>query len=67
MKTGVKITFALAAIGAAAIMLCATRRVNTRRMMAKVSNEGYETAQDILFPGKAITGGKLQYGPVIPE
>jgi hypothetical protein len=67
MKNGFKITLALAAFGAAAILLCASRRATTRRMVAEVSNEGYETAQDILFPDRSIRGKKLHYGPVIPE
>ena len=67
MKNGVKITIALAALGAAAILLCAARRASTRRMVAEVSNEGYETAQDILYPGESIKGKKLHYGPVIPK
>jgi hypothetical protein len=35
-------------------------------MLTKISDEGYETAQDILFPNKYHPGGQLQYGPVLP-
>ena len=66
MKNSFKITVALATIGAAAITLYVIRRINSRQMMIKVSNEGYETAQDILFPGKKIAETKLHYGPVVP-
>ncbi len=66
MKNSFKITFALAAIGTAAFMLYTMRRINAKRMIEKVSDEGYETAQDILFPGKKITETKLHFGPVFP-
>lgn len=66
MKNSSKIALAMAAIGAAAITLYIIRRITARQMMARVSNEGYETAQDILFPGKKITETKLHYGPVVP-
>ncbi len=66
MKNTYKITLALAAIGTAAIVVYAARRLNEKRMMVQVADEGYETAHDILFPGKAGTGGQLRFGPVLP-
>ena len=66
MKNNFKITMMLAAIGAAAITVFLIRRNNTRKMLTSVADEGYETAPDILFPGKA-RGSKLHYGPVIPD
>lgn len=66
MKNSSKITLGLAAIGAAAIVVYVARCINTKRMLVKVSNEGYETAHDILFPGKSNTGKELRYGPVLP-
>lgn len=67
MKNSTKITLALAAISMTVIVSCAVRRVKTRRMVAKISDEGYETAQDILYPDRSLKGKKLHYGPVLPD
>lgn len=56
----------LAALGAAALTAYFVRRMDTKRMLAQVSDEGYETAPDILFPDKEVNGN-LHYGPVIPQ
>jgi uncharacterized membrane protein len=66
MKNTSKIVVALAVIGVAAIAVILAKKVSDRRMLAKIADEGYETAQDILFPNKNNTGGQLQYGPVLP-
>jgi hypothetical protein len=66
MKNTSKITLGLAAIGAAAIVIYVARRINAKRMLAKVSDEGYETAHDILYPGKRSACNELRYGPVLP-
>jgi len=66
MKNRSKITLVLAAIGTAALVIYVTRCVKTKRMLVKVSDEGYETAPDILFPGKDNTRKDLRYGPVLP-
>lgn len=66
MKNSSKITLALAVIGTAALVTYVTRCVKTKRMLVKVSDEGYEMAPDILFPGKGNTGRDLRYGPVLP-
>jgi hypothetical protein len=42
------------------------RKINTRRKLEQVADNGYETAQDVLFPGKGIRSKKLHYGPVLP-
>ena len=69
MKNSLRITLALATVVTAAIILYAVRRINTSQMMVKVSNEGYETARDILFPGKKIAERKFELGlePLINE
>ena len=56
----------MAAIGTVALVIYVTRCIKTKRMLVKVSDEGYEMAPDILFPGKANTGKDLRYGPVFP-
>lgn len=66
MKNRSKITLALTAVGTAALVIYVARCVKTKRMLVKVSDEGYETAPDILFPGKGNAGKDLRYGPVIP-
>ena len=38
----------------------------TRSMLNRISEEGYETAYDVLFPGDK-SEENLHYGPVIPE
>ena len=43
------------------------RRINTKEMLNKVSDEGYETAHDILFPKYSRRGRHLRYGPVLPD
>jgi hypothetical protein len=67
MKNNTKITLALAVIGTAVIVSCAVQRMKTRRMVAKISDEGYETAHDILYPDRSLTGKKLHFGPVLPD
>jgi hypothetical protein len=37
-----------------------------RRKLKQVADNGYETANDVLFPGKTIKSSKLRYGPVHP-
>ncbi|MDN3656319.1 hypothetical protein QWZ08_11810 [Ferruginibacter paludis] len=66
MKNTSKIVAALAVVGVAAIVVTLAKKVKDRRMLTKIADEGYETAQDILFPNKYNNGGQLQYGPVLP-
>lgn len=40
------------------------RRNKSNQRHARVAEEGYETADDILFPGKRPRSSKLHYGPV---
>ncbi|MFT4016134.1 hypothetical protein [Terrimonas sp.] len=57
-----------AAVGAATgILVYLTRRIKEHRMLTKVSDEGYETAHEVLYPQKKQMSGKLHYGPVLPE
>jgi hypothetical protein len=50
--------------------VCFTYRVGnlfkTRRKLKQVADNGYETARDVLFPGKKLKSSKLHYGPVHP-
>ena len=67
MKNISKITIALATVGAAAIVIYASRRIDTKRRLIRVADEGYETAHDILYPNKASRHNELRFGPVLPE
>lgn len=67
MKNNSKITLALAAVATAALVIYLTRSVNAKRMLVKVADEGYETAHDILYPGKDNGGKELRYGPTLPR
>jgi hypothetical protein len=64
MKKALKILIVLSILTGVGIFV--VRKVNNRRKLKLVSDKGYETAADVLFPGKDIKGKKLHYGPVLP-
>ena len=66
MKKTSGITLSLAALGAAAIVIYIARQIASQRMLTRVSDEGYETAHDILYPNKNNGNRGLRYGPVLP-
>jgi hypothetical protein len=39
---------------------------DTKLMLSRIAEEGYETACDILFPKQETKQEKLHYGPVLP-
>jgi hypothetical protein len=55
-----------AALVTAAMLLAKKRRQKLGRMLSEVADEGYETAHDILYPGKSKKEKNLRYGPVLP-
>ncbi|MGZ8558033.1 MAG: hypothetical protein ACXWWC_06870 [Chitinophagaceae bacterium] len=60
----------LIGIGIAALagyIIYAVRRDQSNRKLARIADEGYETANDILFPGTKPFRKRLHYGPVLPE
>ncbi len=65
-KTTIRILIGVAAIAITGFVIYRIRSRNTGEMLSKVSDEGYETAHDVLFPTKSKRGKNLQYGPVIP-
>ncbi|MEO6489805.1 MAG: hypothetical protein ABIO04_07700 [Ferruginibacter sp.] len=67
MKAQNKIILGVAAAALTGVIIYVIRRKNTYHILSTVANEGYETAQDILFPSKGKRDRKLQYGPVIPD
>jgi hypothetical protein len=58
-----KIVFVLSGVG---LVVYAVRMYRSKKRYTRVSEEGYETAYDILFPAKKDRRKKVQYGPVIP-
>lgn len=68
MKTRNKILLATAALAVTGLLVYAAKRhKKTKRMLHKISEEGYETASDVLYPGKERRNSGLQYGPVLPN
>lgn len=71
MKLSQKIALSLAILAAtgAALIIAGRRRrcSDNERMLDNISEEGYETANDVLFPGKNIHSKNLKYGPVLPN
>ena len=65
MKRKSTLPVILATIGVAVITVLMLRRKKRKKMLTRVAEEGYETAADILYPGKSVSS-KLHYGPVIP-
>jgi hypothetical protein len=66
MKLSYKIALSIAFVGVAGIVAYIVSRIETKRKLSQIADEGYETAHDILFPGKVVKAKRLQYGPVIP-
>jgi hypothetical protein len=65
MKRTLKIFTVLTLITGVGFLV--VRRLNKRRKLKHVADNGYETAQDVLYPGKHVRSKKLHYGPVIPR
>lgn len=63
-----KVVITLTAITVAGLAIYAfRRRMKYQAMRARVANEGYETAHDILYPRHSNIFKKLQYGPILPD
>lgn len=67
MKKNLGILIGLTAVAIAGILIYRKRNRDTGDERIKVSDEGYETAHDVLFPSKSKTGRDLKYGPIIPN
>ncbi len=67
MKTRNKIIFATAALAVVGLLVYTTRRhKKTKHMLSEISDEGYETASDVLYPSKERRTSKVKYGPILP-
>ena len=67
MKLSNKIGLGLAVLAVTGIVVWLVKRTENKRMLNQIADEGYETAQDILFPDKRMHAQKLHYGPVYPR
>ena len=67
MKITVSVLFGITAVALAGFVIYRIRRRNTGMMLSQVSEEGYETAHDVLFPGNSNRGSNLRFGPVLPQ
>lgn len=66
MKISKIIRVGLTLVAVAGVAVYITKKIERKNMLSQIADEGYETAHDILFPGKSFESDKLQYGPVIP-
>ena len=62
-KTLIVAIIAITVVGGLSYLI---RKNNSSRILNKVSDEGYETAHDILYPYESKRNKNLRYGPVIP-
>lgn len=70
MKLIFKIALSTAIITAAIIIFKTSKNSGEKdcdQRLDRVADEGYETADDILFPGKFRPDSRLHYGPVLPS
>ncbi len=67
MKKTNKLLIGVGIAALAGFIIYAMRRNQSNSRLARISDEGYETAHDILFPPKKHKKRRVHYGPVIPE
>lgn len=62
-KNTTKILIGIGIAATAGFIIYAVRRQQSNKRHARVADEGYETAHDILYPQKKYKRKKVQYGP----
>ncbi len=67
MKKTIRILAGITALAVVGMIIYRKRSRNTGNMLKNVSDEGYETAHDVLYPTKAKRGRDLRYGPILPH
>ena len=67
MKKTSRILLGVGIAAVAGFVIYAVRRNQANQRYAKIADEGYETAQDILFPPKKHGRKRVHYGPVLPD
>jgi hypothetical protein len=66
MKKETKILAGIGILAVTGLIIYAIRRHRSNQRYARVADEGYETAHDILYPLKGKRK-KVHYGPVLPD
>lgn len=56
----------ITSVATAGTIYLLSRKINRKNRLMKIADEGYETANDILFPQKNDRR-RLHYGPVLPN
>jgi hypothetical protein len=64
MKGTLKVVAVLCIITGVGFLV--VRKINKRHQLRRVSDNGYETAHDVLYPGDKVRHKKLRFGPVHP-
>ncbi|MBS1742871.1 MAG: hypothetical protein JST81_07505 [Bacteroidetes bacterium] len=71
MKRNLGILIGLTAVAVAGIIIYRNRKQMNENgeldRLKRVSDEGYETAHDVLFPKRRDKKSGLRFGPVIPN
>ncbi len=66
MKSALLFFAGITALVSAALLIQLTRKCSNESRLSQISDEGYETAHDILYPN-TDNKGRLHYGPVLPQ
>ncbi len=67
MKKKEAVLIGLSTIVLTALAIKLAKKLSQSKRLKTVSEEGYETAFDILYPNREHKRNKLQFGPVLPE
>lgn len=68
MNRSTKLALGLLATAAAGLIVYrAIRRHRETNRLRAISNEGYETAHDVLYPNNPTRKGRVKFGPVLPH
>lgn len=67
MKKSTNITIGLFSIAALGIAVFISIQRKKKKQLTHIADEGYEFANDILYPNKRQLAKNLRYGPVLPE
>jgi hypothetical protein len=67
MKKMLGILIGITAVAVVGMIIYRRQNEDTGTMLKQVSDEGYETAHDVLFPKKSKKGRGLRYGPILPN
>lgn len=67
MKKTNKLLIGVGIVALTGLIIYAMRRDQSNRELERIADEGYETANDILFPETKPFRRRLHYGPVLPE